>query len=110
MRRRRIRRRYGCFALPKIRGAKRVAMASRKDVTWLARTDPVAKEIEFSEHFGNLSPDGQRYIVAHEEAHLKTGTDHNAAFYAALKKLVKERRIPWEIAFELESYNCHSRH
>ena len=109
MRRCCLRKRYGRFKLPTIRGAT-TSKARRKDVNWLARTDPRAKEVEFSEHFGKLSPDGQRYIVAHEEAHLKTGPDHNAAFYAELKRLVRARRIPWEVAYELESYNCHQSH
>jgi hypothetical protein len=107
--RRGLARRYGCFRLPVVRGAT-VSKARRKDVNWLARTDSDAKSIEFSEHFGKLSPEGQRYITAHEEAHLHTGPDHNAAFYAELKRLVKSRRISWEVAYELESYNCHASH
>jgi Protein of unknown function DUF45 len=109
MRCRRLAKRYGCFRLPHVRGAS-VVKAKRKDVSWLARTDPQAKQIEFSDHFGKLTPDGQRYIVAHEEAHLRTGPDHNAAFYAELKRLVTARRIPWPVAYELESWNCHAAH
>lgn len=105
----RLRRRYGCFRLPQIRGA-HVAEAKRKDVSWLARTDPVAKTIEFSAAWNKLTPEGKRYIAAHEEAHLRTGPDHNAEFYSELKRLIKKRRISWEVAYELESYNCHAKH
>lgn len=105
----RLRKRYGCFRLPKIPGAK-VTEAKRKDVTWLARTDPDAKEVEFSEHFNRLSPEAKRYIVLHEEAHLKTGPDHNDHFYEVLKKLVADHHVSWKVAYELESYNCHKSH
>lgn len=123
MRRRRLRRRFGCFRLPRVPGARKVACAggskrcegpriarSRGPVSWLARTDADGKTVEFSDAFGELTPDGRRYIAAHEEAHLKTGPEHDMRFYAALKKLVEARRIPWKVAYELESYNCHARH
>jgi hypothetical protein len=122
-RRRALSKRYGCFKLPRVRGARTVACAggskkcegpriarARGAVSWLARTDPRAKTIEFSEAFGELTPEGKRYITAHEEAHLRTGPDHNSRFYEVLKRLVKERRIDWEVAYELESYNCHAKH
>jgi len=104
--RRALARRYGCFRLPKIRGA-HVSEAKQKDVSWLARTDPKAKTIEFSEAFDRLSPEGKRYIAEHEATHLKTGTDHNAAFYAELRRRIKKKKIDWEIAYELEAWNCH---
>jgi predicted metal-dependent hydrolase len=103
-----LRRRYGCFRLPRVLGA-RVAKARRRDVSWLARTDPEARSIEFSEHFGRLSPDGKRYIVLHERAHLETGPEHNDRFYEVLKRLVASNKVPWRIAYELESYNCHKK-
>ena len=56
MRRCCLRKRYGRFKLPTIRGAT-TSKARRKDVNWLARTDSQAREVEFSEHFGKLSPD-----------------------------------------------------
>jgi len=105
-----IRRRYGCFRLPNIPGAKVVKEADRKDVNWLARTDPDRKEVEFSHHWDKLDPEGKRYIAAHEEAHLKTGPDHNAAFYDVLKKIVADRGISWKTAYALEAYNCHKSH
>lgn len=116
---RRMRRRYGCFRLPRVPGARVVACAggakkcegpriarSRGPVSWLARTDPKARTVEFADGFGDLSPEGQRYIAAHEEAHLRSGPDHDARFYEALKKLVEERRLDWKTAWVLESYNC----
>jgi hypothetical protein len=106
----RLRRRYGCFRLPRVPGAKSVKESARKDVVWLARTDPARKEVEFSEAFDRLSPDAKRYIVLHERAHLETGSDHNDLFYQALKRLVVANRIPWKIAYELESFNCHAKH
>lgn len=122
MRRRRhgraLRRRFGCFKLPRIRGAKTACAGGSKhcegprisrargEVGWLARTDPDAKTIEFSDAFGKLTPEGQRYITAHEEAHLQTGPNHDQRFYTALKKLVEKRRLDWKVAWELESYNC----
>lgn len=102
-------RRYGGFRLPRVPGAK-VLEAKRRDVAWLARTDPQAKTIEFSEAWDRLKPLAKRYIVLHERAHLAVGPDHNAAFYVELKRLIAENRIPWKVAFELESYNCHSSH
>jgi predicted metal-dependent hydrolase len=87
-----------------------VKEARRKDVTWLARTDPARKEIEFSHHWDALDPDGKRYIALHEQAHLETGPDHNDRFYSVLKRLVAEHRIPWKVAYELEAYNCHAKH
>ena len=106
----RLRRRYGCFRLPSIPEARVVKESKRKDVSWLARTDPKAKEVEFSESFNRLTPEGKRYIVLHERAHLKTGPDHNAQFYEALRKLIEANHVPWKIAYELESFNCHSAH
>ncbi len=103
-------RRYGRFKLPRVPGAKRVKAASRNDVTWLARTDPVAKQVEFSEAWNQLTPAGKKYIVLHERAHLEAGTDHNDRFFTALRKLVERHHVPWKIAYELESYNCHSKH
>lgn len=105
----RLRKRYGCFRLPKIPGAK-VMEAKRKDVAWLARTDPDAKEIEFSEAWNQLDPDGKKYIALHEQAHLKAGPDHNDHFYEVLKKLIEEHRVPWKVAYALEAYNCHASH
>jgi hypothetical protein len=105
----RLRRRYGCFRLPKVEGAK-VVKEARKGVGWLARTDPDNKEVEFSEAWDQLkSNDEKRYIVLHEQAHLETGPDHNDAFYTALKRLIEEHRVPWKVAYELENYNCHHR-
>ena len=106
----RLRRRYGCFALPHVPGAKVVKEAKKKNVGWLARTDPKAKEVEFSESFNRLTPEGKRYIVLHERAHLKAGPDHNPHFYEVLRKLIEKHRVPWKIAYELESFNCHSQH
>jgi hypothetical protein len=108
-RRSRLHRRYGCFVLPRVSGA-RVMESKRKNVSWLARTDHKAKTIEFSEHFDRLSPEAKRFIVLHERAHLETGSDHNEQFVTALKKLIKANHVSWEIAFELEMYNCHSSH
>jgi hypothetical protein len=79
---------------------------SHGPVSWLARTDPVAKTIEFSDGFGDLTPEGKRYIAAHEQAHLLTGPDHDSRFYAALKKLIEQKRLDWKTAWVLESYNC----
>lgn len=108
-RRSKLRRRYGCFRLPVVKGAKTVKATARKDANWLARTDPKAKEIEFSIHnFSKLSPEGKRFIVLHERAHLKTGTDHNSAFYDELVKLCDANGIDWRTAFQLESFNCFS--
>jgi hypothetical protein len=105
-----LRRRYGCFRLPEVPGAT-VKENTRKDVTWLARTDPEAKEIELSHAWAALpSPLARKYILLHERAHLETGTDHNDQFYQALKKLIVANKVPWKIAFELESYNCHAKH
>jgi predicted metal-dependent hydrolase len=100
-------RRYGCFRLPRVKGASEVSEAKRKDVSWFARTDVDSKEIEFSKAFDELSPEGKRYIVLHERAHLKTGPVHDARFYDELKKLVENSRgVSWKVAYELESYNC----
>jgi len=104
-----LRRRYGCFRLPTIPGAKAIEN-KRKDVTWLARTDPKGKTVEFSHHWDALKPEEKRYIVLHERAHLAAGTDHDARFYAELKKLVKKNRVPWEVAYDLEAANCHKSH
>lgn len=110
LRRRYGRGRYGCFRLPKVDGA-RVVKEARKNVNWLARTDPDAKEVEFSHAWDELkSPDEKRYIVLHEQAHLETGPDHNDAFYVVLKKLIAEHHVPWKVAYELEAYNCHHKH
>ena len=110
MRRRRcLRRRYGCFRLPDVPGAKSVKKG-RADATWLARTDPVAKTVEFSKHWNNLPSHARRYIVLHERAHLETGPDHNQAFYTALKKLIAKHKVPWDVAFEVEAWNCHKDH
>jgi len=106
----RLRRRYGCFRLPHVPGARRVSEAKRKDVAWLARTDPDNKEVEFSEHWNRLSPEGRRYIVLHEQAHLQAGADHNMHFYEVLKRLIEEHHVPWKVAYELESFNCHAKH
>jgi len=106
---RKLAKRYGCFRLPKIRGVK-VKESKQKDATWLARTDPKAKEIEFSEAYNRLSDEGKKYIVLHERAHVNTGTDHNADFYQELRKLIKANGVSWEVAYELESWNCHSKH
>jgi predicted metal-dependent hydrolase len=105
-----LRRRYGCFRLPPVKGASSVSKAKRRDVSWLARTDPDSGTVEFSEHFGKLSPEGQRYIVLHEQAHLEAGADHNDKFYTVLKRLVKQHRVSWQVAYELEQFNCHARH
>ena len=105
-----LRRRYGCFRLPTIPGAT-VKEAKRKDVNWLARTDPQAREVEFSHAWDELpSQDEKRYIVLHEQAHLETGPDHNDHFYSALKRLVEKHRVPWKVAYDLESWNCHKSH
>lgn len=102
----RLRRRYGCFRLPHVQGAHAVREAKRKDVSWLARTDPDRKVVEFSEHWDALTPVQKRYIVLHERAHLETGPDHTPAFYEALKRLVEKAGMPWKTAFELEIWNC----
>jgi hypothetical protein len=104
-----LQKRYGRFKLPFVRGAK-VVKAARKDVNWLARTDPDRKEVEFSEGWNALLPEAKRYIVLHERAHLETGPDHNAKFYEALKRLIAANNIPWKVAYELESFNCHAKH
>lgn len=104
-----LKRRYGCFRLPKVPGAT-VTESPRKDVAWLARTDPARKEIEFSHAWNALDADGKKYIVLHERAHLKTGTDHDDRFYEELKRLVAANGVPWKVAYELESYNCHKSH
>ena len=110
-RKRKLRRRYGCFRLPVVRGAKTVKATTRKDANWLARTDPKAKEVEFSvPNFDRLTPEGKRFIVLHERAHLKTGTDHNSAFYDELMRLCDANGIDWRTAFMLESFNCHAEH
>ncbi len=101
----RSRPRRGLFALPRVPGAKKVAKAKRRDVSWLARTTPDTGLVEFSEAFDRLTPEGKRYIVAHEQAHLEAGADHDAKFYEVLKKLTKERRIDWETAWGLETFN-----
>ena len=105
-----MRRRYGCFRLPKVAGAKVVKEAKRKDVSWLARTDPDHKEVEFSEHWNKLGPEAKRYIVLHEQAHLKTDIYHDDRFYEVLKKLTAEHKVPWKVAYELEVYNCGKSH
>ncbi len=84
-----------------------VLKAKRNDVSWLARTDPDNKTVEFSEHFDRLSPEGKRYIVLHERAHLETGPKHDDKFYEVLKRLVARNHVSWQVAYELESYNCH---
>jgi hypothetical protein len=105
----RLRRRYGCFRLPRVPGAV-VKESKRKDVEWLARTDPVGKTIEFSEHWDRLEPEQKRYIVLHERAHLKTGPDHDERFYEVLKELIKKHHVKWEVAYGMEQYNCHKSH
>lgn len=97
--------RYGCFALPRVPGARMVAKAKRRDVTWFARTEPATGKVEFSESFAGLLPEGQRYIIAHEQAHLETGPDHDARFYAALKRIAEARGIDWKTAWQLETFN-----
>jgi hypothetical protein len=101
--------RYGCFRLPTVPGAT-VKEAKRADVTWLARTDPDAKEIEFSHHWDRLDETSKRYIVLHERAHLETGPDHDDRFYGVLKRLIAQNRVPWKLAFALENWNCHKSH
>lgn len=105
----RLRRRYGCFSLPVVPGAT-VKESNQKKVSWLARTDPVNKTIEFSHHFDQLKPDEKKFIVLHERAHLETGPDHDSRFYGALKRLIEHNNVPWPVAFMLESYNCHMSH
>lgn len=105
-----LQRRYGCFRLPVVKGAKTVKGTARKDANWLARTDPKAKSVEFSELFDRLTPEGKKFIVLHERAHLKTGTDHNSAFYEELMRLCDANGVDWRTAFQLESYNCHNEH
>jgi hypothetical protein len=104
--RRTLRRRYGCFQLPAVKGAKTIKKA-RAHVAWLARTDPKAKEVEFSEAWAHLSVEGRRYIVLHERAHLLTGPDHTPRFFEALKRLADANGIDWRTAWELEAWNCH---
>jgi hypothetical protein len=108
-RRNRLRRRYGCFSLPRVPGA-HVKEAARKDVSWLARTDPQAREIEFSGAWAAMPPEERAYIVLHERAHLKTGPNHDDRFYAALKRLIAKSRVSWETAYSLEQFNCHRSH
>ena len=120
-----LRKRFGCFVghaagecepgssstacPPKMKEAKSVK-GTTKNVGWMARTDPKAKTVEFAGAFDKLTPEGKRYITLHERAHLKTGTDHNAAFYAEVMRLAKSNKIdPW-VAFELEQWNCHQKH
>ena len=105
----RLRRRYGCFHLPVVPGAT-VKEAKKKDVSWLARTDPDNKEIEFSEAWNRLKPEEKRYIVLHERAHLAAGPDHNSHFYTVLKKLIADNHVSWPVAYDLESFNCHKMH
>lgn len=107
---RRCRRRFGCFKVPFIKGARVVKAAARNDVTWLGRTDPALKEVELSSEWNRLSPDEKRYIVAHEQAHLEAGTDHNERFYDHLKRLIEKHKVPWKVAYNLESFNCHAKH
>jgi hypothetical protein len=104
-----LRRRYGCFKVPRVPGAT-TKEVHRKGATWLARTDPKAKTIEFSEFFDRLKPLEKKYITLHERAHLETGTDHNEAFYSVLKKLIAANKMSWRVAFELENANCHKDH
>ena len=104
-----LKRRYGCFHLPKVPGAT-VREAKRKDVSWLARTDPDAREIEFSEAWNGLKPEEKKYIVLHERAHLTAGPDHTDRFYEVLKKLVTDNGVSWRVAYELENFNCHKTH
>jgi hypothetical protein len=104
-----LRRRYGCFKVPRVPGAT-TKEVHRKGATWLARTDPKEKTIEFSEYFDDLKPLEKKYITLHERAHLETGTDHNEAFLAALKRLIIANKMSWRIAFELENANCHKDH
>ncbi len=105
----RLRRRYGCFKLPRVRGAK-VKESHIQGASWLARTDPKAKTIEFSEHFDRLKPLEKKYITLHERAHLETGTDHNERFFEVLKRLVAQNGISWRVAYDLEIANCHKDH
>jgi predicted metal-dependent hydrolase len=106
----RLRRRYGCFRLPRVLGARIVKAAARSDVGWLARTDPGRKEVEFSQEWNRLLPEEKRYIVLHERAHLTTGPDHNEKFYTVLKGLIEKHHMPWKVAYELEQWNCHQKH
>lgn len=101
--------RYGCFRLPTVPGAT-VKEAKRKDVNWLARTDPEGKEIEFSHHWDRLDPESKKYIVLHERAHLETGPDHTDEFYRVLKRLIADHGVSWKVAYGLEAYNCHKSH
>lgn len=100
-----LKKRYGCFSLPKIPGAK--VKKAKSNVNWLARTDYENKTVEFSSHFDELSSKEKIYIALHEQAHLITGPDHNAVFYEALKKLIRKNRVDWEVAYAIEAYNCH---
>lgn len=105
----RLRKRYGCFKLPFVPGARVVKAAARSDVGWLARTDVDAKSVEFSKAWAHLGAIEKKYIALHEEAHLKTGPDHNEKFYSVLKHLIAEHHMPWKVAYELEQWNCHRR-
>jgi predicted metal-dependent hydrolase len=116
-----LRRRYGCFRLPRKSGqcgslgcipeAKAIKAASHKGANWLARTDPRAKEVEFSQAWDHLTDEGKRYIVLHERAHLIAKTiHHNASFYEVLRRLIKANKVSWEVAYELENWNCHRSH
>lgn len=125
MRRRRrgraLRRRYGCFRLPRVKrgrvfcagGARSCEgphLAHARAGAWakgsFARTNPDDKTIEFTDAFGKLTKEGKRYITAHEEAHLETGPNHDERFYGALRKLIVKRKLDWQTAWTLESYNC----
>lgn len=105
-----LHRRYGCFRLPFVKGASHVSEHKRKGVSWIARTDPERRTVEFSEAYDRLSPEAKRYIVLHERAHLKTGTEHDDRFYEELKRLIARHGVSWKVAYELESYNCHKSH
>lgn len=106
----RLRRRYGCFRLPDVPGARVVKEAKRRDVSWLARTDPDRREVEFSEHWNRLGPIEKQYIALHEQAHIETGPDHNLHFYDVLMRLTQQAGIPWKVAYKMESFNCHAKH
>lgn len=100
-----IRRRYGCFRLPRVKGAAKVMKAKRRDVTWLARTDSYSKTVEFSEHWAHLTPEQRRYIVIHERAHLIAGPEHNERFYEVLRRLSAQAGVDYEAAYKLETLN-----
>lgn len=108
MKRRRRRcciRRYGCFRLPRVKGARKVSKARRNDVTWLARTDSATKSVEFSKHWAKLDANGRKYIVLHEQAHLIAGPEHNDHFYEVLRRLAAQNGVDYETAFKLETLN-----